>query len=271
MYKILIIEDDKILSDIYQTKIRAEGYMVETAPDGESGFLKVISFRPDLVLLDINLPDLLGTDLIKLLREMDDFKDLSIVVFTGTDSEEVIKNAEALGANKAFSKTKLTPDQLVATITTMVAGIPKKEKTHLFYTLAEWEEPVWKKPMGRVLIVEDDPIIRRLVIGIVEEAGYTTVKAQDGREAYKILEKDSDFVGGIFDIKMPFIEGPDLIKHMMTRKGLMKIPVLIITSDESQKAHSDSLSAGERLFLQKPFTRVKLKSILNTLFAKRLN
>ncbi len=58
------------------------------------------------------------------------------------------------------------------------------------------------------------------------------VAASDGREAFKILQKDSDFKAAIFDMMMPHIEGIDIIRHMRTEKRFMRIPVMIITSEQ---------------------------------------
>lgn len=112
----------------------------------------------------------------------------------------------------------------------------------------------WEPPTGRVLVVEDDPIIMQLVKDVIEEEGYSVVSAQDGREAYQILERDDKFDAGIFDVMIPTIQGTDLVRYMQTAKRLSKIPVLIMTSEQSAAIHSESFSAGAAIFLPKPFT-----------------
>ena len=120
----------------------------------------------------------------------------------------------------------------------------------------------------RILVADDDPAILRLVTAIVEKEGYQVVPARDGREAYKLLQSDSDFLAGIFDVVMPHIQGPELVRYMKTEKRLMKIPVMMMTAEQNPKLSSDSFSAGAVVFLPKPFTTAQLQIMLRMLIAK---
>src|SRR5438477_3381019 len=82
----------------------------------------------------------------------------------------------------------------------------------------------------RILIADDDPVIRHLVTSIVGKEGYDTVVVDDGREAYRILQSDADFRAGIFDMVMPHLEGLDIIRYMRTEKRL-HIPVMMISAE----------------------------------------
>ena len=266
MYKIFIIEDDAIVADVYQTKIKAEGYEVEAAYDGETGYQRLKAFKPDLLLLDMRLPGLSGSDLLVLLRHSEEFKNLPIVAFTGADDTEVKESALRGGATKVLSKNELTPEQIVARITTILAALPKAPDAMemLVQSIAGWTEP-----LGRVLVVEDDPVILMLVRDVIEEEGYFGVTAANGLEAFKLLEKDSNYVAGIFDIKMPHIQGTDLIRHMHANRRLQNIPVMVMTGDQSLSAQSESYAAGAALFIPKPFTRATLKTMFHQLVERR--
>lgn len=123
----------------------------------------------------------------------------------------------------------------------------------------------------RVLVADDDPVIRRLVTTAVEREGFTAVVANDGREAFRILQHDADFKGAIFDIMMPNLKGLDVIGYMRTEKRLMRIPAMMITSDPEIKLMSDSFAAGAVLFLTKPFTQEQLHSALRLLLNNKSN
>lgn len=131
------------------------------------------------------------------------------------------------------------------------------------------EELSQKFSQDRILVADDDPAILRLVKTIVEKAGYEVVTARDGREAYKILQTDSDFTAAIFDVVMPHIQGPELVRFMQTEKRLMKIPVMMMTAEQNPKLSSDSFAAGAVVFLPKPFTTAQLQVMLKMLVAKR--
>ena len=120
----------------------------------------------------------------------------------------------------------------------------------------------------RILVADDDPAILRLVTAIVEKEGYPVVPARDGREAYMLLQADNDFVACVFDVMMPHIQGPELVRYMKTEKRLMKIPVMMMTAEQNPKLSSDSFAAGAVVFLPKPFTTSQLQIMLRMLISK---
>ena len=123
-------------------------------------------------------------------------------------------------------------------------------------------------PSRRILVADDDPAILRLVTAIVEKEGYQVVPARDGREAYKLLQTGGDFLACVFDVVMPHIQGPELVRYMKTEKKLMKIPVMMMTAEQNPKLSSDSLAAGAIVFLPKPFTTSQLQVMLRMLINK---
>jgi two-component system chemotaxis response regulator CheY len=124
------------------------------------------------------------------------------------------------------------------------------------------------RPSPRILVADDDPIIRHLLASIVKEEGCTVVVVDDGREAYRILKSDADFKAAIFDMTMPLLKGIDIIRHMKTEKRLMRIPVILMTSERDLKLMKDSFEAGATVFLPKPFTTAQLQSSLRMLLSK---
>ncbi len=123
-------------------------------------------------------------------------------------------------------------------------------------------------PSRRILVADDDPAILRLVTAIVEKEGYEVVPARDGRDAYKLLQTEGDFAACVFDVMMPHIQGPELVRFMRTEKRLMKIPVMMMTAEQNPKLSSDSFAAGAVVFLPKPFTTAQLQIMLRMLISK---
>jgi CheY-like chemotaxis protein len=120
----------------------------------------------------------------------------------------------------------------------------------------------------KILVADDDPAILRLVVTILEKENYAVVSARDGREAYKILQNDPDFTAAIFDVVMPHISGPELVRYMKKEERLMNIPVMMMTAEQDPKLSSDSFSAGAVVFLPKPFTTAQLHIMLQMLVGK---
>jgi CheY-like chemotaxis protein len=265
MIKIFIIEDDEIVAEIYKGKLQSEGYRVEVAHDGKTGYLRLLTFEPDLLLLDLMIPELSGLEILKLIRGNDAVQQLPVIAFSGSD--EMLDEAKCLGATRVLSKAEFVPNQIVARITEVLASrqrVVAESDAALTHTREGWLPPV-----GRVLVVEDDPIIMALVKDVMHEEGYTVVSAQDGGEGYRILTKDCDFVAGIFDVKMPSIRGTDLLRHMQTKERLSRIPVLIMTGEQGMTLQAESFSAGAAVFLPKPFTRAALRRMFRTLVSKK--
>src|SRR4029078_10090830 len=84
MKKILIIEDDQIVANVYRNKFSLEGFDVDIAHDGVSGLESIRTFRPDAVVLDLMLPKMTGVDLMKQVRTDESFGKLPIIVFSNT-------------------------------------------------------------------------------------------------------------------------------------------------------------------------------------------
>jgi len=114
----------------------------------------------------------------------------------------------------------------------------------------------------RILVADDDPVVRHWLTTILETDRYEVVSMRDGREAYRALMNDAGFAAAIFDMSMPYLDGPDLIRHMRTEKRLMKIPVLIITAETAIQVVATCLSAGATVVLTKPFIKSRLQQTL---------
>ena len=125
-----------------------------------------------------------------------------------------------------------------------------------------------KNAKGRILVADDDPAILRLVTAILEKEGFSVVAARDGREAYRALQEDVGFTAAVFDVVMPQIPGPELVRYMRTEKRFMKIPVMMMTAEQDPKLSSDSFAAGAVVFLPKPFTTAQLHIMLQMLISK---
>lgn len=124
------------------------------------------------------------------------------------------------------------------------------------------------KAKGRVLVADDDPAILRLVATILEKEGFSVVSTRDGREAYKALQEDSNFTAAVFDVVMPHIPGPELVRYMRTEKRFNHIPVMMMTAEQDPKLSSDSFAAGAVVFLPKPFTTGQLQTMLRMLVGR---
>ncbi|HEY5346365.1 MAG TPA: response regulator [Verrucomicrobiae bacterium] len=113
MKKILIIEDDQIVANVYRNKLAVEGYKAEVAFDGETGLKVMRVFQPDLIILDLMLPTISGVEVIKEIRKETDFVKTPIIVFSNTYLTNLIQDAWRAGANKCLSKSSCSPKDFI--------------------------------------------------------------------------------------------------------------------------------------------------------------
>lgn len=116
MKKILIVEDDQIVANVYRNKLAVEGYQAESAPDGETGLKVMRIFKPDIIVLDLMLPGISGLEVIKQIRSEAEFAKIPIIVFSNTYLTNMIQEAWKAGATKCISKTNCSPKEVVEVV-----------------------------------------------------------------------------------------------------------------------------------------------------------
>lgn len=114
--KILIVEDDFFIRDLYQLQAQKSGYDVVTASDGEEGLNKAKSDQPDLILADLMLPKMDGISLIKALKKDPKFIDVPCVIITNLEDSTKGEEARKAGAADYMLKIKNTPQQVIENI-----------------------------------------------------------------------------------------------------------------------------------------------------------
>ena len=128
MKKVLIIEDDQIVANIYRNKLSVEGFKVEIALDGESGMTTMREFHPDAVLLDLMLPKVTGVELMKQMRAETEFAQMPIIVFSNTYLTNMVQEAWKAGATKCLSKSSCTPKHVIEALRSTL-GMPNPGAT----------------------------------------------------------------------------------------------------------------------------------------------
>lgn len=116
MKKILIIEDDQVVANVYRNKLILEGYQAEISSDGEAGLKLMRLFVPDLIILDLMLPGISGVEVIKQVRSEMEFAKVPIIVFSNTYLSNLIQEAWRAGANKCLSKASCSPKDFLEVV-----------------------------------------------------------------------------------------------------------------------------------------------------------
>lgn len=116
MAKILLVEDDKSLREIYGVRLQAEGYTIVSAGDGEEALAMAIKERPDLIVSDVMMPKISGFDMLDILRSTTETKDIKVIMMTALSSEDQRARGEALGADRYLVKSQVGIEDVVRTV-----------------------------------------------------------------------------------------------------------------------------------------------------------
>lgn len=119
--KVLIIEDEEVLRSLYSEILRAENFEVEAVEDGSRGLNKLVTFKPDLVLLDLMMPVMDGKTMLRSMRALPEFKDLPVIVLTNAGDTDSMRETKFYNNASAFLiKANVTPQDIVNQVKTFI-------------------------------------------------------------------------------------------------------------------------------------------------------
>ena len=110
--KVAIVEDDIAISQMYRIKFESEGYEVETAENGALGLRLCEEMRPEIILLDLMMPEMRGDQMLAELRKTSWGKDTKVVILTNMGEQEIPESVKELGVSAVVLKADMTPRQV---------------------------------------------------------------------------------------------------------------------------------------------------------------
>ena len=124
MAKIMLVEDDRSLREIYSIRLVAEGYEVVSAGDGEEALAMAVQERPDLVLSDVMMPKISGFDMLDILRSTPETKNIKVIMMTALSSEDQRQRGENLGADKYLVKSQVGIEDVINAVHEVMGDKP---------------------------------------------------------------------------------------------------------------------------------------------------
>ena len=129
MTKILLVEDDKSLREIYGVRLLAEGYDIVSAGDGEEALAMAIKERPSLIVSDVMMPKISGFDMLDILRSTTETRDIKVIMMTALSSEDQRQRGERLGADRYLVKSQVGIEDVVRTVHEVLSDLPNSAPT----------------------------------------------------------------------------------------------------------------------------------------------
>ncbi len=116
MTKIVIIEDDEAINQMYRIKFEADGFDVRMAADGAQGVATVQEFHPDIILMDLQMPTMDGAEALAEIRSLPEHRDTPVLILTNLGEEEAPASLSQLGVADYIVKANYTPKEVVAKV-----------------------------------------------------------------------------------------------------------------------------------------------------------
>ena len=257
--KILIIDDDPIV--IRELKIIFKGrrnYHSTFALSGSEG-LKILSesTTPDLIFLDLRMPEMDGFKVLDEIQKRDNLKELPVLILTATDLTEKEKRGMSKNVNVkgVITKGRIDKDALLALTDKLLYAWPEEVAEPIKPLGPQVTEKGMKKAArkgaAKILVVEDRPDNLTLLQEILSTKGYTTYAATNGQEAIEIARKERpDLI--LMDMQMPVMNGFSSTKHILEMEGLKEIPIIGLTARAMKGDRKRVLAAGCCDYISKP-------------------
>ena len=144
MTKIMLVEDDKSLREIYSIRLVAEGYNIVSAGDGEEALSLAVQEKPDLIIADVMMPKISGFDMLDILRSTPETSKIKVIMMTALSSDEQRQRSEALGAQRHLVKSQVGIEDVVAAVHEVLGDKPNTDAQANINTLNATSTPTGK-------------------------------------------------------------------------------------------------------------------------------
>lgn len=252
--KILVVEDNPLNMKLVRSLLHLGKYQVLETDDGEKGLEMVREHRPDLVLMDIQLPGINGLEVTRQIRKDPVLGDTPVVALTSyaMDGDDKL----ALDAGCAGYVTK--PIDTRTFLKTIQNYLPSECKT---------PPPAvesGRKYLPKILIVDDEPLNTKLLAAQIPRDQYSVICTHSGQEA---IEKAEEILPELIllDIMMPQMDGYEATRQLKAKASTSRIPIILITALQGTEDKIKGLEAGAEDFLSKPVNTVELLARINSM------
>ena len=227
--KILLIEDDQILADVLEQKMKHEGYEVTVERDGEAGLSTMKKEKFDLILLDIIMPKMNGYEVLEKKFADPEIKAIPVIIISNSGQPVEITRTAALGALDHLVKAHLSPEEVMS-------------KVRLYVEPGAGKPGVTCKGK-KVMLIEDDSFLSDLLARRFVQEECTFIHAETGEKAMEILAKEiPDII--LLDLVLPGMSGFDILERLKKDEKLKSIPVVVLSNIAQQADIQRAIDLG---------------------------
>lgn len=250
--KILIVDDDTTFLDIVKTQAERIGIDLDTVTQGNEALTKLAEKKYDVIFIDLNMPNLNGVELCKLINENPKYVHLKKLFLTNQNLPPDIQQYRRLGIRGYLTKP-FDSSQLKACIDKLYS-----ESSFLTnHDLSTTDISL------KILLAEDNPVNRKVICKMLQKLNQNVDIAQDGKEAIQMANNNHyDLV--LMDMQMPNVDGLEATREIRLKLGhKSKLPIIALTANISEESRQKCLEAGMNGFLTKPIKLDTLKTLIH--------
>ncbi len=248
--QVLIIDDDPIVVRELSVLLKDENLDIFYAFSGDKGLEFIKKLKPDLVILDLKMPEMDGFDVLKQTQEDETIKDIPVIVLSAMDLTKEEKQKLTPNVKATLLKGQIDKASLIEAVRKVL--FPKMTKPKL------QEEPSLKSKVekcltgpAKILIVEDNPDNLFLLKEVLKDAEYTIYTAENGAQAIEQAQKiKPDLI--IMDMLMPVMDGYEATRRLRRDPMFKNVPIIGLTARAMRGDREKVLEAGCDDYLPKP-------------------
>jgi len=223
---VLICDDDPSVRTFLKTLLEAHGYRVLAASSGMEAIRQAAAWQPDAILLDLLMPEMGGWETLAALRDRPATSEIPVAILSVLPPRETRKSDWVVAA---WVQKPVDEARLFQTLSVAISGSSKP---------------------ARILVVEDDLDLARVIRQVFEGHGYKVFHAQTGREAIQSAERVFPNLI-VLDLALPEGDGFDVVAGLRQNKALRSVPLVVYTAKDIDEPEREKLKLGETVFLTK--------------------
>lgn len=291
MARLLLVEDELTNRELFRRRLERKGYAVVVAEDGLTAVALTKSEKPDLVLMDLGLPDIDGWEATRRIKADPATAAIPVLVLSAHATSDAKERAFAAGCqdfetkpvnweglfrkieewlakgNEAAPRAVAAATAALPPPATRVVPLPTGKHPAL-PAPDDGGKAAGAVPPKRILVVEDNDANRVMLCRRLNKHGYATAEAADGRQALDLVAKQTfDLV--LCDIMMPEVDGYEVLRELKADPDLKALPVIMISAVDEMASVVRCIEMGAEDYLQKPYDPVLLHARINACLDKR--
>ncbi|GAB2981749.1 response regulator [Mucilaginibacter puniceus] len=262
--QILLVEDHLAQSQALKEMMQANGINVEQAFDGESAFQMLQENEYQCVILDLNLPDISGLDLLDKIKAIEQFAALPIIINTAMELDKTSVSRLMKYANAMVVKTNKSSDRLIDEVNLFLNKISGTNNHHSRSNPNKQVMTAGKDIIKgkKVLIVDDDMRNIFALSSALQSYDMVVEVAGDGEEALTKLEDISDIDIVLMDIMMPKMDGYEATRQIRKKNKWARLPVIALTAKAMMDDREKCIEAGANDYITKPVDMDRLIALM---------